>query len=269
MEIVIILAVVGIGYLLLKQQTGTALSTSTGAPTQAAVSATVASNASQAGLQLQGINMTEAQPGSSSLEAPAIASGANYAGQAILQSSAGSSDSDNASAAAQGVAAGLGIIGSIAGSLLAAHTARVKGATAENSGINAIVPAFDADVREINAAWLGKSINAAMAVTYLQTVHDQYWAYMQQFVGRPGVATKACPAGQVGGPMGKGGCTSGQPVCDKTCTAGCCVGCSAINGSLANCIWAIQTGYHGPVAICAVFGSKFGANDRAGYQLSW
>jgi len=176
--------------------------------------------------------------------------------------------------------AGIPIVGQITAlgaALLGQHSARVKGATAENTGIDAIVPAIDADVREINAAWNQGQLSATMAVTYLSQVRDQYWQYMSQFQSQPGVAARPCPSGQVGGPLtilagytsGTSGCVTGQPACDKTCTAGCCVGCSAINGGIANQIWAIQTGYRGPVGMCKVFGSKFGAHDRAAYQLSW
>jgi hypothetical protein len=245
MEVLIILGVVGLAWLALQRQ-------GTIGPSSIQVAGGLNANARNAQLQLQGINQIEAQPDTTgALE------------QTGLRAAAGAVN------VIPVVGQAVSAILAIGASLLGQHTARVKGATAENSGINAIVPAFDADLKEINAAWLAGSLNPTMAATYLQQVHDQYWAYMQQFVGRPGVATRTCPPGQVGGPMGHGGCTSGQPICDKGCTAGCCVGCSAINGTIANCLWAIQTGYHGPVAVCAVFGSKFGANDRAGYQLSW
>jgi hypothetical protein len=261
MPTLLIIVAVGAVYLLLQKQGVLGGSGSLAAQLNA--------NQRNAQLQLRPIAYQASQPGFDSLEQQGIASGISGAQQSILQSSTQSSDSGQASAGAQAGIAALGIIGSVVGGLLAAHTARVKGATAENSGIDAIVPAFDKDMLEINAAYKSGSISGGMAVTYLSQVHDQYWQYMSSFNGHPGVQMRACPPGQVGGPMGKGGCTSGQPICDKGCTAGCCVGCSAINGSIANAIWAVQVGYHGQVAVCAIFAGKFGSHDRAGYTLSW
>ncbi len=267
MEVIIVIAVVGFAYLLLqRQQQG---------PGAGMVAADLNRNS-----QIVAQQPVYAGPVGGSyggLESGFLQSAIGTTQQSILKSSADSSDSGQASTGATVIASSLGIIGSVVGGLLAAHSARVAGATAENSGIDNIVPAIDADVKEINAAYRAGQITPTMAVTYLMQVRDQYWSYMGQFQGKPGVATRACPPGQVGGPLtilagyttGTSGCVTGQPTCDKTCTAGCCVGCSAINGGIANQVWAIQTGYRGPVGMCKVFGSKFGAHDRAAYQLRW
>jgi hypothetical protein len=255
--VIAILALVGVAYLVLQRQ-------------QQGPGATAVSTDLNRNRQILGSQPIYSSPGYGGLEAGLITQTTGQISQSLEQTAqTGEGFGAGLGAAAGPIGAAIGIIGSVVGGLLAAHTARVAGATAENSGINNIVPAFDADLREINAAYRAGQISSTMAVTYLSQVHDQYWQYMGQFAGKPGVGMRPCPSGQVGGPMGKGGCTSGQPLCDKGCTAGCCVGCSAINGSIANCIWAVQTKYHGPVAVCEVFGSKFGAIDRAGYQLSW
>jgi len=252
MEVLIILAVVGFGYLLLQRG-------GFGSPGAATVASDLNANTRYANLVLPGM----------------VQSGQAASGQVQLAGI----ESNVAQQVAQ-AGSGIPIIGpllALGASLFGQHSARVQGATAENTGIDAIVPAIDADVREINAAYRAGQINATMAVSYLAQVRDQYWQYMSQFQGKPGVASRPCPSGQVGGPLtilagftsGTSGCVTGQPTCDRTCTAGCCVGCSAINGGIANQIWAIQTGYHGPVGMCKVFGSKFGAHDRAAYQLTW
>jgi len=265
--VVIIVALVGVVYLLVRG--GIPLS-----PGGIAVASDLNANQRYAASTLPGIMFTAQQPDQS---LGAAASGAK-AGLGALQNYNQQQQDQGGGSTALGAA--IPVIGAVVGigfSLLAQHSARVKGATAENTGIDAIVPAIDADVREINAAYKAGSINANMAVTFLFQTRDQYWKYMAQFAGMAGVATRPCPPVQVGGPLtilagftsGTSGCVTGQPTCDKLCTAGCCVGCSAINGGIANQIWALQAGYHGPVGMCKVFGSKFGAHDRAAYQLTW
>jgi len=274
MNPILVIGAIGLIYYLL-QRNGT-LGPLSGSPFDAPGNASAAQVAAaiqnnQIRAQQQTAMILGAQPSgpnmSFQLESAAITTGVTAA--AGMEASALVAAGTVSSSVAGAATAGIGLLVGFGLMEWAAHTARVKGATAENTGIDQIIPAFDADLKEINAAYKAKQISASTAISYLSATRDNYWKYMAQFAGKPGVATRACPGGQVGGPVGHGGCMSGQPICDKGCTAGCCVGCSSINGAIANQIWAVQTGYHGPVSVCEVFGGKFGSHDRAGYQLYW
>lgn len=184
-------------------------------------------------------------------------------GQGVAQSAA-----QAGSAVGSAVSQAIPFIGSLVApifSLLAAHSARVKGATDENSGLNNIIPAITADIQGINAAYNAGQINDSQAIAALQTVYQNYWNYMTQFRGKPGVA---------------GGASNCQPSnasnsgtkCDKTCTAGCCHGCNYTKSNVEACIRAIQNG-GGTVTLQGEGNqtgtSKFGGGIFASYSLTW
>jgi hypothetical protein len=100
---------------------------------------------------------------------------------------------------------------------LAQHTARLKGAENENQAADQLIPAFDADLAQIAAAYNSGATDAGTCVKACQAVLAQCYSYLYAQVGKPGTAWNS----------------SGN--CDKSCTAGCCIYYNdlapAINGS--------------------------------------
>jgi hypothetical protein len=89
-------------------------------------------------------------------------------------------------------------------SLLAQHTARLQAAENENAALDALIPAWDADVRAIVAAYNSGTL-LSECVQALTIVDNNAYSYLQKQIGKPGTAWNG----------------SGQ--CNKQCTAGCCV----------------------------------------------
>lgn len=165
-----------------------------------------------------------------------------------------------------GIQAGVGIL-KLGMGLLAAHDLRYKDALNENAAVVQASEVFDNDIQAIFAALNAGTISEQEGVGYLQQLSEQYWKYVGGFAGKPGVATKSCGTLQ-GGPVGHGACAKG-PVCDKTCTAGCCVGCNNIEASIANGIAIVQSG-GGTFSVCEIFASpKYKNPGRPGYTISY
>src|SRR6202521_2554297 len=166
MDPIIIIVVVGAVYLLLQKQ-GVLAGLGGGS---GSLAAQLNANQRMANLQLQPINQQYAAPDTGLAFASVGVGAGAQVGESFAQGAA-----QAGSAVGSAASTAIPIVGTILGiglSLLGQHTARVKGATAENSGIDAIVPAFDADIKEINAAYINGSISGSMAVSYLSQVHD-------------------------------------------------------------------------------------------------
>lgn len=165
-------------------------------------------------------------------------------------------------------------ISSIVGGLLAAHTARLKGATTENQAVAQVVPAFDADIAAIANAYNSGQISARDAASYFASVDTQIYRYLQTLVGRPGTSWNEST-----GLAGK---------CDNTCTSGCCVYFQnlAVVLSLAqiflagasirwNGHWNLNQSQFATVSpsgvtlhVPTIVGSKYGMPQRNGYDLN-
>lgn len=121
------------------------------------------------------------------------------------------------------------VLSDIAAPFLAAHTARLKGAIAENQLIPTTVQAFDADLQAIAAAWNAGTITRQQALDYISAMNSNIYSYMKGNATGPGRAWMD--------QTGKG-LASTQPgaswpnlplPCGKSCTAECCVYYSALN----------------------------------------
>ncbi len=108
-------------------------------------------------------------------------------------------------------------IAKVIGGLLGQHTARLKGAANENQALDACIPAFDADLKEIADAYNSGQASAKECIEALQNVDAQTYSYLRAQVGKPG--TKWGGPSNLGSQMNP----SFQAVCNKACTAGCCV----------------------------------------------
>jgi len=118
------------------------------------------------------------------------------------------------------VTAGINLASSLAKlgfSAFAQHTARLKGATNENQALDQIIPAFDADLKEIVEAFNGGEATEAECVEALQEVDNNVLKYALSLVGPPGTAWNA-PKN-----LGSQVNASYSATCDKGCTVSCCV----------------------------------------------
>jgi hypothetical protein len=154
-------------------------------------------------------------------------------------------------------------------SQLSQHTARVADATNENEAANQIVPAFDADLAAIVAAYNSGRYAASACAQALQTVDAQTKAYLQKQVGKPGTAWSGVPSDNCSGNA------IGAVKCDKTCTVGCCIYSEDLHVGINCALNGLKTANAGPVGtkggagIPEVYGSSYGLNSRAAYTITF
>jgi hypothetical protein len=153
------------------------------------------------------------------------------------------------------------------GGLLGGHSKRLAGAKTENQAVAQVIPAYDADLQQINASFRAGAITASQAIAALQQVAQQIKSYLMQQVGKPGTSWNE----SVG--------MAGQ--CNKDCTVGCCVWFSDLGPGLSNSSVALGGpiiggwGHGDPrlqgtkVQVPTVYTSKYGLPNRAGYTLDW
>jgi hypothetical protein len=102
---------------------------------------------------------------------------------------------------------------------LAAHTAQLQDAANENAALDQLIPAFDADLKSIAAAFNAGEADADTCISACYQVDTNAFNYLRAQVGKAGTAW--------GGPTTNGIGADINPTysaaCDKTCTAGCCV----------------------------------------------
>jgi hypothetical protein len=157
------------------------------------------------------------------------------------------------------------------------HSARLQGATAENTAADEVVPAFDADLQATNAAYLAGEITLAQAQTALNTILQNCYNSLYALVGKPGTAWSGSASAA----------SAGNVPCTKACTVSCCIYWNdlycAINGckQFANGTVGAQqallgqgTGSGGPYEsyVPEVYppdDSAYGTFTRASYTLLW
>ncbi len=172
-----------------------------------------------------------------------------------------------------GTAVGV-VIGLIAG-FWSAHDARAAGAKDENTVVNSAVIAFNQSLKAVfaaaNSSDPAQNITAAQAISACQQILQSYWAAMQGQMSGPG-RSDASNGGQSCGtletPPVCGEMASGGHLCNKSCTAGCCVGCNDLTNTIAMAIAVFQAG-GGTVNVCQVYGDKYGLVDAASYSLTY
>lgn len=170
----------------------------------------------------------------------------------------------------------LGALGGIASALLAQHTMRLRDAANENAALDALIPAFDADLTAVVQAFRSGT-SAQDCIDALLAIDSNAYNYLRAQVGKPGTAWGG-PSTQA---IGTGNRPSYAAPCNKQCTAGCCVYLNdlrpAIFGrvtgastSVMGLIEAIQKG-GGTVVVSAVAApprSAYGNYSRAAYTLT-
>ena len=130
----------------------------------------------------------------------------NAAGNA---SSAAAGGATALSAAVPIVGAAIAAAVAIGTALLAAHKARLTGATNENQAVDQWVPVFDSFVSQAVGAYNAKQISASTCANICQQFDQFLYSKLRSFVGQPGT--------QWSDSVGKAG------QCNSSCTVGCCV----------------------------------------------
>lgn len=182
-----------------------------------------------------------------------------------------------AGALTAGIGAGVVILGSLIAGLWAKHEARIKGATQENQAINSAVQTFDAGIKAIfaaaNSSDPSQNVSGSQAAQQVQQLLEQFFAQMAPYTHAPGAADASngganCGSGTLN-PAGPCMGTPGGHMCDKTCTATCCVGCQDLYPTMLQAVAVLNNPAGGSVQVCTVYGSKYGANLRSGYTLTY
>lgn len=106
----------------------------------------------------------------------------------------------------------------IVSALLAQHTLRLHDAADENQALDALIPAFDADIQEIVAAY-NSGTPADQCIAALMAVDTNAYNYLRAQVGKPGTSWGGPSSASIGPQLNP----TYSAACDKTCTAGCCV----------------------------------------------
>ena len=168
------------------------------------------------------------------------------------------------------IGAGVGALVGIITGLFAASAARAKGATEENQAVNQYLPAWDSGMQQIFAAANAGTATPAECIAAIQSLMANWWAAAQQFHGLPGVADNSGGGANCGSytPGVTTRCSPGHP-CTKSCTAFCCVGCNDLWPSSLDAIAVFNNPKGGTVNFCTVYGSGYGATQRAGYSLTY
>jgi hypothetical protein len=201
------------------------------------------------GLSLPSLSNTTSTPNVAPTPVGAPASG-TFATQEVQQSTTLQTNTATlvktatTATSAIGAAAGVGsafataipvvgaVVGVVANILLAQHTARLKGAIAENQLIPATVQAFDADIQELVAAYNGGQVvvesngSCPAAATAVQQMATSLYSYMKGNATGPGRAWTDNQGGT--NPIS----TSQSPSCNKACTAECCIFYNDMNNIL-------------------------------------
>jgi hypothetical protein len=170
------------------------------------------------------------------------------------------------------IGAGIGALVGIIAGLWAAHAARAKGAQTENAAVNSAVQAFDASLRAVFAAANAGQITGAQAAQACQQIMQSYWAGMAPYQSGPGRADASRGGSNCGTGLNPGGpCIGmpGGPPCNKSCTAGCCVGCQDLYPTILQALAVFNSPTGGTITACNVSGSSYGANTRGSYNLTY
>jgi hypothetical protein len=174
---------------------------------------------------------------------------------------------------------GVGAIIGVGFALWQAHAARVKGAKDENAVLNELVPNFSkALIAEFNALNAGQ-ISPTTALQDLEGIRTTYWQAIASYQKGPGQHTHPCNALRQDDPLHTGeyapGCIPWNSAklqttpCDKTCTAGCCIGCDYVEPAICAAKWLIQQMGGGTVKLHGVGAGPYGYSGQPGFSLTY
>jgi len=167
------------------------------------------------------------------------------------------------------IGAAIGAVTQIVGALLQAHDARLKGATAENKIVGAMIPIQRKNLQTILDGVSSGKITPSQGIAYVQQVEAAFWANLPP--SGPGVAGTRSRSGCSSAPISTWpGLTYGAPGgCGKGCTVGCCVGCTWIVNSTNKTIGMLQGNLSSPQTITAIPGDKYGMPNFPAVTLTY
>jgi hypothetical protein len=199
--------------------------------------------------------------------------GANINGQLFSGAAQiGTSVSNNALKGVSGASIVVPVVGvaiavaaAVAAALLAAHQARLHGATDENKAVDQYVPVFDSFVSQLVQAYNSGQITAAIAAQTAQQFDRYIYNAFRALVGKPGTAW----SDSVG--------MAGQ--CNASCTVGCCIYYGDLGPVLNNISYVLgfPTGKWGQgdprisgrtVTVPKVYPSKYSSYTRQLYSVT-
>jgi hypothetical protein len=172
------------------------------------------------------------------------------------------------------IGAGVGVLVAVIAGLWAKHEARVQGAKTENAHVNSVVQTFDQGLAAIFAAANSsdptQNISGSDAASQCEQLLAACWQQLARAQGLPGVSDNSGWGASCGSYTSgvTTPCSPGHP-CDKSCTAGCCVGCNDLWPSILDAIAVFSNPKGGTINVCTVYSSKYGANQRSGYSLTY
>ena len=171
----------------------------------------------------------------------------------------------------------LAVVSTIKNQLLQ-HSARLKGAQTENAGIGPVLEAFDADLSAIVSAYDNGTANASTCIAALQGLDANIYNNLRGNTVDP--QGRPIPGAAWSDSIGA------QGLCNKGCTAGCCVYFGDLGPVLSMASVAMggapirlaQWGVRDPrysaipgganIKVPEVFASKYGLQDRPSYTIS-
>jgi hypothetical protein len=173
-----------------------------------------------------------------------------------------------------------GALSAVANAFLTGHIAREKAAVSENQAINSLIPAFDTDLKSVFAAANAGDLTPSESIQAVTIIWNNYWTGIkpvQQGSNKTITPLSTLETGNVNGVNGGSFgvmCNSqaapGGIPCDKTCTAGCCVGNDVLTPSIQQAILAFQSPTGGTINVCEVYGNTtYGTTTRAAYKLTY
>jgi hypothetical protein len=173
-----------------------------------------------------------------------------------------------------------GALAAVTNAFLSGHIAREKAAVSENQAVNSLIPAFDTDLKSVFAAMNAGDLTPSEGISAVTTIWNNYWTAIkpvQQGSNKTITPLSTLETGNVAGVNGGSFgimCNSqaapGGIPCDKTCTAGCCVGNDVLTPSIQQAIACFQSPSGGSIHVCEVYGnSTYGTTTRAAYNLTY
>jgi hypothetical protein len=173
-------------------------------------------------------------------------------------------------------------LGAILGGLFAAHEARVKGATEENTVLNSLIPTVTQAVQAVFTELNNGSATPAQGIAALQSIGQQYWQEAAQVESGPGQAGGPGDCASVPGaglhitgtssvqnPPGSNFSSYGpESGSSKSCTASCFVGCMWV-ASWVNVGIALINAGGGQVTFDGVVGNKYGLQNTSDLSISY
>jgi hypothetical protein len=173
---------------------------------------------------------------------------------------------------------GVGAVIGIGLTLWMGHVQRAKNARDENAVLNQLVPAFSQSLLTEFDALNKKQVSPTTVLQDLEQIRQTYWGAIAPYQTKTGQHTHPCAPLQQSDALNTGeyapGCypwisaTKQTTPCDKSCTAGCCVGCDYVEPTICAAKAIIMNG-GGTIKTHAVGGSKYGYAGQPSFTLSW